>query len=216
MTRTKAILAALTLGACGGLPQSAARAEYITYIYQSRTDVIAVGSGSINTTALQFAARDQFSLPRIHPSSVGFLAMGDIRYGIDTAYYGLSGPMSFGTGGWTNAPFNTATGLLVFLVTPQTIPGGLLAGQVGVPNNYVSGTQLGTSTATWKNTTLDALGVTIGTYTWTWGSGATADSYTLYVGQAPSSAVPEPGTLALLAAPLAVVSFRRRRTSGGG
>jgi hypothetical protein len=44
--------------------------------------------------------------------------------------------------------------------------------------------------------------VTPGTYVWTWGLGATADSFTLDV---VSAAVPEPSSLALLALPLGLI-----------
>jgi len=62
------------------------------------------------------------------------------------------------------------------------------------------------STSTWIGKTFSTLGVTPGTYDWTWGTGGNADSARLVIGNAP-----EPATLALLAAGLAGLARARRR-----
>jgi len=49
-----------------------------------------------------------------------------------------------------------------------------------VPDGYTSNTRLTTS-STYTGATLASLGVTPGTYVWSWGSGATADSLTLQI-----------------------------------
>ncbi len=71
--------------------------------------------------------------------------------------------------------------------------------RIQLPGSYVSGA-IFSSTLTWDNTTLAALGVTPGTYTWTWGSGDHADSATLYAGVTPPAETPEPGSVLLLSA----------------
>jgi hypothetical protein len=68
-----------------------------------------------------------------------------------------------------------------------------------------------TNSSTWDNATFSSLGVEPGTYKWTWGSGATAGSFTLQVGAA--AATPEPATLGLMVLGLLGAGFvgRKRR-----
>ena len=68
-------------------------------------------------------------------------------------------------------------------------------------------------TSTYLNKTFSSLGVTPGTYVWTWGTGAHADSFTLQIGPA-ATAAPEPATLTQLATGalgLLGYGWRRRR-----
>ena len=73
------------------------------------------------------------------------------------------------------------------------------SGELFAPAGYVSGSSL-SSSDTWDSRNFASLGVTPGTYVWTWGSGADADSFTLQIG---ATAVPEPASLTLLAMGLA-------------
>ena len=54
-----------------------------------------------------------------------------------------------------------------------------------MPSLYTSGNPL-SDTSTYDNATFSSLGATPGTYVWTWGSGATADSFTLQIGAVPA------------------------------
>ena len=111
-------------------------------------------------------------------------------------YIGLTGPTSFGIGRFTQA--SSGTGELVG-VSATTPPPGMRI--LVVPAGYISGTAL-SEDSTWNNQTFGDLGVTPGTYVWTWGSGSTADSFTLIIGAA---AVPEPSSLLLLGVGLGVL-----------
>ena len=67
---------------------------------------------------------------------------------------------------------------------------GAAAG-VLISENYVVGSRLD-ATMTFPATTLVGLGLTVGTYTWTWGSGENGDSATLYLGVTPPEVVTAP------------------------
>jgi hypothetical protein len=126
----------------------------------------------------------------------GILDTGPTSFTLVDEYQGaITGPTSFGSGLLLTAA-NSGSGDMV------GISGGPVFGQpiVTVPSGYVSGAAL-SDTATYDNTTLSLLGATPGTYTTTWGSGPTEDSFTLDI-VAPISA-PEPGSLALLVMGLA-------------
>jgi hypothetical protein len=68
-------------------------------------------------------------------------------------------------------------------------------------------------TSTYDNATFASLGATPGTYTWTWGSGAHADSFTLQIGAA---AVPEPSTWAMMLLGFAGLGFAGHRKARNG
>jgi len=79
-----------------------------------------------------------------------------------------------------------------------------------LPAGYVSGNTLSDG-ATWNSASFSSLGATPGTYVWTWGSGAHADSFTLQIGAA---AVPESSTWAMILlgfAGLGYAGWRSRR-----
>ena len=195
ITVAAAIGVAMVLGA--GLSAPPAQAAYIVTLTQVGSDVVANGSGSINTAGLSIIFTDN-QAAAISPSA-GAIITGPISVEPLDDYGGFDGPASFGTGGGTDA--SSGSGDTVSIFGPANL--------LFLPSGYVSGDPL-SDTATWSDQTFASLGVTPRTYVWHWGSGATADSFTLNAGAA---AVPEPSGALLLALPLGLgllLTARRR------
>lgn len=157
-----------------------AKATYIATLNEVGSNVFGTGSGSIDTADLSLIDSGTGNA-EITPFVAG-LALGS---GSGKIYIGTSGRDSFGPG-MTEVFADSSTGSLVAVTG--------LDGEVGVPGGYASGTPIAPSTATWNNQTFASLGVTPGTYVWTWGTGIHADSFTLQIGPAgPTNGVPEGG-----------------------
>jgi hypothetical protein len=180
----------------------AANASVVFTLEQVGPDVIATGTGMINTVGLTLVG--SFSAPDQVAPAFGALLIG--QGAAYDAYVGMTGPSGFGPGSQTTA--SSATGDYVGF---QEIGGGFVL----VPIGYVSGDPI-SGNATFSSTTLSALGVTTGTYTWTWGTGSTLDSLTLYAGVPAPTAVPEPASLALLALGLmgTAMPYARKKLRG--
>lgn len=167
------------------LSAARANADLVITFSQNGSDVVATGTGSLDWTGLIFQGFD-FSNSYVNASG-GAVMLGSSGSFAD--YYGaISGPASFGSGG--NFFANSST-------TSQGTGAGVIGatGQLLVPGGYVAGDPF-TVSATWNNTTISALGLTPGTYTWTWGTpGVNADSLEVII---PASDVPEPGSLVFL------------------
>jgi hypothetical protein len=176
MTFLKEISGAAALGAAMligcGLSAPPAQAGYVVTLEQVGSNVVATGSGTLDLAGLTLSCSGcETGVSDVDPS------IGGITTGTSSPldiYTGFTGPTSFGSGSNTDA--SSGTGDIVGM-------NGSGDG-VGVPEGYVSGTPL-SDTATYDNATFTSLGVTPGTYEWTWGSGANADSFTLDVVPAP-------------------------------
>ncbi|HEV2673239.1 MAG TPA: VPLPA-CTERM sorting domain-containing protein [Aliidongia sp.] len=194
----KRAFSALSVASLGMLAASNAHAEYIGYVYQDGTNVVASGSGSLNTSSLTFTVQTAGATTSVY-TSIGFQTFGDVYHGINV-YGGFTGPTSFGTGGPKQADSYTGFGTDILAANNEIV----------VALGYVSGEQIA-GTAAFDNTTLSALGFNNGTSTWTWGRGDGADSMVIEVGTAPPASVPEPASLALLGAGFAGLGLLRRR-----
>lgn len=173
----------------------AARADFIMTITQVGPNVVGTGSGTIDLSALTF----------FNNTTAGGVAWGTFPPG--GSAIGLGGPISssplvdaysgtltgssgtFGSGPEISS--DSGSGDVVAITPGRPLP----FPEIYVPVGYVSGSTL-SNTSTWDNTTIAALGLTPGTYTYDWGSGDSADSFTLIIG---ASAVPEPSSLVLVA-----------------
>ena len=186
-----------------GLSAPSARAGYVVDLTQQGSDVVATGSGAVDLTGLTFNGQGG-AIPQIAPGK-GLILTGSKVSGVDSdIYIGFTGPASFGNGDTTLA--SSGSGGIV----------GLFAslGVLWVPLGYVSDKTL-SDTAMYDNQTFTTLGVTPGTYKWTWGDGPN-QNFTLVVG----TVVPEPSTWAMMVVGFAGLGFlgyqgtgRPRRTA---
>ncbi|MBV9008587.1 MAG: VPDSG-CTERM sorting domain-containing protein [Verrucomicrobia bacterium] len=167
---------------------STARADYIVTLQQVGPNVVATGSGAIDLTPLTFVGSETAKALLVPID--GVINTGPATDQPIDAYSGLLGPAAFGTGngGVANIGSGDIVGVHNFLFKLFLF----------VPQGYVSGTPLSDS-STYDNATFASLGVTPGTYEWTWGTGAN-QNFTLQIG---TSRVPDSGsTLVLLGASL--------------
>lgn len=173
---------------------------YKVTIKQQGNNVVATESGAIDLAGLGYLFEDQTS-PGMLPVT-GFL--GSNATDVDD-YLGFMGPTSFGSGGlsvWSSA---SGDDIGIGANEGPNFPSVLF-----VPHGYSSGTVLSGS-LTWNNASFASLGVTRGTYTWTWGTGA-EQSFTLIIGNTVNA--PEPGALGMFGLGVlmigAFVGLRRR------
>jgi hypothetical protein len=204
MTKSIAVLAALALSGTAGLSLAATTPAHASVLMTLQQEtgaascggaspcVVASGSGTLDITDLTLMAGGPFTqVPLISPAgstiTVGSQASIDI-------YSSIIGPvLPIGTGGTVGA--NSGSGDLF----------GVTDVQLEVPHGYTSGNSL-SGTAIWNSpsdNTLALLGVTPGTYKYTWGSGEDADSFTLEV----LNPVPVPAALPLLATGLGLLGL---------
>ena len=176
-----------SLLAAGSLAGTAA-AEVIINVVEAGGDTVITASGSFNVTDLTQSTTG--GAGGINPSAA-FLEITNNPF---VVYQGISGPDNFGTGGFR------------FLSSSSGDRVGIRWGfgsSITVPEGYVSGDPL-EAEGRIDGVGFTDIGIIPGTYLWTWGAGANADSLTINVGviEPPFSAPPE------------VVAFSYDRTSG--
>ena len=163
-------IAALALGAVSA---PSAQAKFVAIFEETQAfglpAVQEIGDGTIDLTDLGSPSSTSVSRASISPSNAT-TALGasksSMTFFSDAVV--ITGPTSFGVG--PGAFANRINGAPV-VVSPSFI---------GVPRGYVSGAPL-RNTTSWIGATYDSLGMTPGVYTWSWGSGADADSITFKI-----------------------------------
>lgn len=180
-------IVALLVGLCGN-----GQAAVIFTATESGGNVVISGGGTINLFGLEDGSVLEAGAA-VNPTT-GYLGVGTGSDVDSQTYFPVSGPTDFGPGFASPGP-DFSDGDLFGRFSP---------GNLFVPLDYNSGAPF-TSSSTWVGQSIASLGMTPGTYVWTWGEGATADSMTLTV-------VPEPTTIGMLGMGIvAVVWLSRRR-----
>ena len=172
-----------------------AQAAYVVNATEVGGDVVFEGLGSINLQSWTIDCVNCSSGAGVLPNA--FLIMGDTRTDIYNSA-ALSGPTTIGPGTVDTAA-DSKTGPYVGIDWQTTA--------LRVPAGYVSGDALTLSSMTFTGETFSTLGITPGTYEWAWGSGASADLFTLNV-----SAVPIPAAVWLFGSGLlGLIGVARRK-----
>jgi hypothetical protein len=184
---------------------STAEGAFVMNVLQTGPDVVAAGSGTIDLRDLNLSFSPPFVRSQVTPNAAIFFG-GPTTPTVAEFQIAITGPTSLGSS-FTSPQSTSGSGDLVGV---SGLQGALL-----VPNGYVSDTSLSDS-ATWAGQSLASLGLTPGTYVWTWGTGQNADSFTLNIGgvsggNGASAPLPR-GAFASLAA-IALVGWARRRFS---
>jgi hypothetical protein len=143
----------ITLDVLAPTPQSSL---VFTAVESGGDVVISTPGGTVNLDGLS-KTLDVSGAPFVNPSSKAFAS----GIGPNADQYGgsITAPVVFGTGGVNLA--SSGDGPLV----------GIVSGEIIVPDNYASGDPLGPSSMIFAGSSFASLGMTIGSYEWSWPGG---------------------------------------------
>jgi hypothetical protein len=143
--------------------------DFNVTISQVGSDVVWSGSGSFNLTAL--TSGGPTTIAGGFNAGQAIWAIGP-SVTVDTYSGTITYPLTFGAGG-VSVTSNTGS-------TFGILPGG--SGRLlYVPSGYVSNTVISGS-STYGGQTIAGMGLTPGTYTWSWGSGGNASTLVMTIG----------------------------------
>ena len=194
-----------------GLIAAPTQAAVVVTIKQMGSDVKVEGSGTLNIGSLGSAGDIDLSAGitagNLSSDYPAYVAVGSTASQLLTQYSIPGSPFTLGTGNFRLASVGSGDKFAIY--SPRS---GTLV-YLAVPKGYVSGSSL-SGESFFYNTTLAGLGLTTGTFVWTWGSDASADSFTLKIGETTTAPpVPLPAAAWLLLSGLAglgVVGRRKR------
>ena len=194
------------------LQPGSAHATVQLLVQQLNGDVVVTGSGSANTTALNLDGTDTdyanvLTDSQIYSGPDAFAdGSGD---GGDVGLWGgiISGPIILGSDPGVFENPSSGSGDLFGILANN----GSAISQLVLPLGYISNVSLN-GTSTFTGITLAKLGFSPGQIrTWTWGTGANADSLRLEVLGSPPSSADVPSPLPIAGAAAAFHSCRRLR-----
>jgi hypothetical protein len=154
---------------------SISQAAVTINVVESGGDVIGTSSGSINLAAL--------SGPVSTFQNTGEIAGTEVQAGLSKIVVGPSSTADLWIGAVPPAIFSTGGSFADSFDGGSTYVGAIRTASsngIYVPLGYVSGTPVD-GTSTWTGHTFASLGLIPGTYVFTWGSDATADSLTINI-----------------------------------
>ena len=140
-----AVAATLAVVIMCGLSVRPAQAGYIVTLQQVGSDVVATGTGAIDTHGLAINIEPPFEAALVQPDA-GAITTGPANPSGNSQFMGhfVSGPASFGSGGPTNA--SSGSGNSVGFGVAQPLPSGQFV--LIVLPQYVSGSPLSDSSPT--------------------------------------------------------------------
>jgi hypothetical protein len=151
-------------------PSQGSPSVFTAVITEVGLNVVMSGTGTFNlndlTTTFNFGGTGASVTANTARLTIGTTGTNITQYSGNT----LTGPSTFGSGTQRNASSGTGS---MFGVAPFVTDRTIL-----VPTGYVSGTNI-TGSSTYLNQSLSSLGLTSGTYTWTWGTGSNSGSFVL-------------------------------------